>query len=738
MYQPENRCSENGSKQEKNGMNQEQIKKQKLKSWLRMFLLILAGLLINLLFSRLAIVLNLPLYLDSIGIILTASVGGYIPGIIVGYVSNMINGISDPVTVYYGTLSVFIAVIAAFGAHRGWHKKVKTVILSIFGYAFVGGILGSILTWCLYGFDFGTGISAPMAHFFYDNLIHSVFFAQLAGDFVIDLIDKALVMIPVLLTLHFLPESFKESFESIGWKQKPLSREERNEMKGKGFRAKSLRAKIILLLSAAMVIIAILTTSISFTLFHDAMVSDQEDMAHGILNAAVDSIDADSVEEYILRGSRAEGYNETKFALSSLQRSSPKVEYVYVYRILEDGCQVVFDPDTEDLAGELPGTIIPFDQAFAPYLDDLLAGKEIPPVISNETYGWLLTLYKPIYDSNGNCVCYAAVDISMQNFVQSETGFLARVISLFLGVFVLIVAIVLNRVDFNTVFPVNTMTKAALQFAFNSEDGRKGSLEHIREIDIQTHDEIEDLYHAFTKTTEDMVQYVEDVQEKNETISRMQNRLIEVMADMVESRDQYTGDHVKKTAAYTQIILDEMKKEGLHSEELTEDYIEDVVHSAPLHDVGKIQVSDVILNKPGKLTDEEFEKMKNHTLAGKEIITSATDAVSDAGYLKEAINLATYHHEKWNGQGYPYGIAGEEIPLSARVMAVADVFDALVSKRSYKEGFPVEKAFDIIREGIGTHFDPEVAQAFLNAEDKVRKVAEENTAREKAAEKDRE
>ena len=171
----------------------------------------------------------------------------------------------------------------------------------------------------------------------------------------------------------------------------------------------------------------------------------------------------------------------------------------------------------------------------------------------------------------------------------------------------------------------------------------------------------------------------------------MQNGLIMVLADMVESRDQCTGDHVRKTAAYSQVILEQMRKEGLYPDILTDEFIEDVVNSAPLHDVGKIQVSDTLLNKPGKLTDEEFTRMKYHTTAGGEIIAHAIALVSDTGYLAEAKNLASYHHERWDGKGYPEGLKGEDIPLSARVMAVADVFDALVSRRSYKAPSPLRR-----------------------------------------------
>jgi HD-GYP domain-containing protein (c-di-GMP phosphodiesterase class II) len=175
--------------------------------------------------------------------------------------------------------------------------------------------------------------------------------------------------------------------------------------------------------------------------------------------------------------------------------------------------------------------------------------------------------------------------------------------------------------------------------------------------------------------------------------------------------------------------MDQMRKDGAYTDQLTDEFCEDVVNSAPLHDIGKIQVPDAILNKPGKLTDEEFDIMKTHAAAGGEIIDQAIAAVSeeDSGYLKEARNLAAYHHEKWNGKGYPDGLSGEEIPLSARIMAVADVFDALVSKRSYKDGFPFEKAVGIIEEGSGSHFDPKIVDSFLKAQDEIRAVAESKT-----------
>ena len=166
----------------------------------------------------------------------------------------------------------------------------------------------------------------------------------------------------------------------------------------------------------------------------------------------------------------------------------------------------------------------------------------------------------------------------------------------------------------------------------------------------------------------------------------------------------------------------------MYAAQLTEYCMLGVVSSAPLHDIGKIKVSDLILNKTSRLTDEEFSIMQSHTTAGSEVLEHAMRMVSEENspYLREADNLALYHHEKWDGSGYPTGRKGDEIPLSARIMAVADVFDALVSKRSYKNGLSYEDAMAIIQSGAGTHFDPLIVKAFTQAGDEVRRTMEAN------------
>jgi len=201
---------------------------------------------------------------------------------------------------------------------------------------------------------------------------------------------------------------------------------------------------------------------------------------------------------------------------------------------------------------------------------------------------------------------------------------------------------------------------------------------------------------------------------QNERVRTMQSSVIIGVANLIESRDSSTGTHVKNTSNYVKMIAHAAKNAGVYPETITDSFIEMVISAAPLHDIGKISVPDYILKKPGKLTPEEFEIMKSHTTEGGKLIHQVIQDTNDEEYIKIAYEMATYHHEKWNGKGYPDGLVGEEIPISARIMAIADMYDALTMKRVYKEAFSKEKALAIIKEDTGLHFDPLLAPLFLN------------------------
>ena len=196
-------------------------------------------------------------------------------------------------------------------------------------------------------------------------------------------------------------------------------------------------------------------------------------------------------------------------------------------------------------------------------------------------------------------------------------------------------------------------------------------------------------------------------------------------ATLVENKDGSTGGHIKRTTMYVRLLAEELRHRGHYREVLTKDYVRYLCMAAPMHDIGKISVPDVILQKPGRLTEEEFAKMKEHAANGGRIVQETFGHLGNEQYAKMAYQVARYHHEKWNGRGYPEGLSRKEIPLCARIMAIADVFDAVSEKRCYRDAMPMDKCFAIIEEGSGQDFDPILADVFIDIREKVEEVHRE-------------
>ena len=525
------------------------------------------------------------LYIDSIGYILAACLGGFLPGIAVGYISNVINVFQGIDNLYYGIVSIIVACAATMLYRSGIMKKIWGAIVSVLVFALLGGGVGVIITWLLYGADPEGGIVFQFFRDQYANGNMGFYGASFISNYALDIIDKALCTSIVLIIIALIPKKLRDEVDLRHFKQKPLTKSELKEMKSSFSRTTSLGAKIVMILA---------------------------------------------------------------FSILAL-------------------CVVA------------------------------------------------------------GIICFVCIDLTAGLNIGDKVSFITKEITLFSGFASMVFALALWLAKYHLLIPINTMSVAAAKFAYNDDEAIDENVEQMKALDIRTGDEIEHLYETFTKTMVDTVNYMEDAKKQNENLNRMQNGLIMVLADMVESRDKSTGDHILKTREYAKMLVLKLKEKGdYHPEIVTDEFVENVIRSAPLHDVGKIKISDVILNKPGRLDEFEFEIMKTHTTCGKEIIDNVISLVTEAGYLDEAKNMATYHHEKWNGKGYPTGLKGEEIPLSARIMAIADVFDALVSRRCYKEPFPIEKALDIIREDSGVSFDPYLAQLFLDNEEEVREIAKMN------------
>jgi len=578
-------------------MKNDSLKREKFGQILRPILGIVLAILINISVNRLVTGLGLPLFVDNIGTLLSAAMGGYLPAIIVGYCTNFLNMGGNIENVYYASISVMIATSAAFLASKGYFKKISKIIITIPVFALIGGVLGSLVTYFIYGYGAGEGISIPFISALLNSGSLNVFWACMLNDFFIDIVDKAITVFASALILKFIPERIQDSFNLVGWRQKPFTKEEIKQSDKSKTRGLSLEVRFTLIVAGIMILAGVFTTTISYFLFHSF-----------------------AVEQYAATGQAVD-----ELALSSM-----------------------------------------------------------------------------------------------------EVTFVAKVVSLFLGFFFLIIVVCIWLAKYNIVYPINAMTVVAGEFASDDKKERDIAVEKVENLKICTGDEIENLYNSLSFMIDETVEHMQNIREKGEQISKMQLGLITVLADLVESRDKNTGDHVRKTAAYVKLLLNAMKEKGLYPDILTDQYVEDVTNSAPLHDIGKIVVSDAIINKAGRLDDDEFTVMKTHAATGGKIIEHATELLNDSGYLGEAKRLAAYHHEKWDGTGYPDGLKGEEIPLSARVMAVADVFDALMSKRCYKPPFEFDEAVKIIEDGSGKHFDPDVVKVFMENLDAVKEIAKEH------------
>jgi len=281
----------------------------------------------------------------------------------------------------------------------------------------------------------------------------------------------------------------------------------------------------------------------------------------GMLAVAISEINPDQVDNYIKYGRAAGGYIRTEEKLTAIKNSSMDIKYLYVYKILEDGCHVVFDLDTATLEADNAGSIVMLDSGVVKYRDDLLAGRPIPPIITDDEYGYLLTLYKPLYDESGKCQCYVVLDFSLDALTEYTHNFIIKLLALFAGCFVFIFATGLGFVENNIILPVNTMAWSARNFSYDNPTAREKHIALIKSLQIHTGDEIENLYRSLLRTTENVVNYLEHLQRAKRIVADIQGKFIAM--DNLAHKDSLTGVQNKNAYVETIAKLDEKISDGV-------------------------------------------------------------------------------------------------------------------------------------------------------------------------------
>lgn len=691
----------------------------------------ISGIAVNVLLSFIMNSLGTPLYLDTAGTIFVAAIGGAFPGILAAVATNVICSLFNPLDIYYMLISILIAMVTARFFTKENYKKMSNYIYLYLCIVMIAGVLGTIFQYFLLGrpdsesvhnyiYYMSNGGRAP--------LYPLLFFLS---SIVINMADKAISLVLAVLAYNTVSDDIKKAVYNSAWLQNPLSRKEIDKI---NFKRKSglssLRTRTTILLMAAATLLVAVLSWISVGSYTDSLITNGTNDAEAAAKLLAGMFRPEMLEKYAESKEPAEtyngpGYREGNYRIQSIKNSNPAITYLYIYAPKKDGWSIIFDTDENFQDIGVVGEHYDYEEGWDEAdLESIRKGEPISPVVTSKNLSKTVTVLVPIYGADGRCVAYAGADVFINTGEEFFKNYFVKTILAFSGFFVLILAFGLWISGQYLVYPIGSMAGCAEGFMGEIEDQDRldEKVRELKSLDIRTNDEVEVLYKAICDMAGGTAEQMRSIRLLAQTTGSMQRGLIITMADMVENRDSDTGAHVQKTAAYVRIILEGLKRKGYYAEKLTPKYMSDVEMSAPLHDVGKIHVPDAILNKPGKLTDEEYEIMKQHTIAGKRILEHAIDTVEGGIYLKEARNMAAYHHEKWDGTGYPEGLHGQVIPLSARIMAVADVFDALTSPRVYKPAFPLDTALSILQEGSGTQFDPKCVEVFLDSLSEVKLV----------------
>ena len=678
--------------------------------------------------------LHLPLYLNSIGVIFASAAGGILTGVVTGFLTTFLMMPFNPLAIYYGVILVTIALFTSLFTKTLGFRSIKNTFFFTLGIIIYDTFSVTFLSWFLYNRDISIGAYGMLAVYLNENVFNNHPFYSLAlSVLATTTVDKIITIAICFILLNCLPKRFMNIFP-YGYifmidRRDAIKRKDYylNLYKTKQRDVKfPLRRKVLYITIGLSVLFGLVGGIIGIYEFTSKNLDYYNLYAENSLDLITNVIDIDDFNSYIKDYEEGkelpDKYYSDKSELIELKKSLDLAESIHIVKATNEGFEIIMDIENEDSKLEV-GEIISYNKKELEQIDDIKQGNNLEFSVSKRHGAKSITNYMPLKDNN-EFVGYIMIDLRLDDFMFSNYVYSIKIISLLFAISIIVSCLLYEGTRLLVLEPVIEMAELSNDFSINTDLSEY--IEKMNDIKIYTRDEVLELYESIKHMTSMIRSYTQDLKDKNEYIEKFSENLIEILAVMSESRDTSTGEHIRRTSLFVKEIAKRLSLNSIYKDYLTEERINVLYKASPLHDIGKIQISDVILNKPGKLTSDEFEVMKTHTVKGKEILERALIGIESNEFLNVAITLSLYHHERWDGSGYPYGISGEDIPIDARIMAVADVFDALISKRVYKDAYSLEDALEIMEEENGKHFDPIVYKAFTDSLMEIKQIIKDN------------
>lgn len=448
------------------------------------------------------------------------------------------------------------------------------------------------------------------------------------------------------------------------------------------------------------VIIYIITIVASAFLYSNAIETRYANLCKTVSHVVAGSFDADSVDSW-LKGEHTHSYIQATNKLEELNGNIPYLDSIAIYQMREDGMYTIYNTKSTLLRRDL-GNVVSYDNKWDAYKQAFLAGKEVENIFVNGYDGKVLTYCMPIFDSNGKCTAYVCSGISMSTITAERTGFTK---SFGMVLFVIIAALYLLIFVYIKTKIVNPVNRLSYDM---EEPVRRDCIKHMRRLASNNCYSVSDLQQILRSSAK---VFEEKIGIGNQN-RKHQKDAIRTFASVMSRSDVVSEKYKDHVGAYTRILSEELSKDEKFSQQLDADMLKMLELAAPLHDIGKLSVPDEIIYKPSSLSDDEFNIIKNHVQYGADIISHVKKSMKKAKYLDLAVDIALYHHERYDGNGYMAKLCGEDIPLAARIVAIVDAFDAIVHEKCYRAAVSPERAFEIISEDEG-HFDPDILKCFI-------------------------